>query len=63
MSVELTKREQEVIELVMDGMMYSAIGKKLGISERTVTMHVTNMKAKYGAVSVYNLIAKVCGKR
>jgi len=40
---ELTDREENVLRLVADGLANKAIARKLGISERTVKAHLTNI--------------------
>lgn len=50
----LTKREKEVLELLVDGRSNKEIGAPLGIEERTVKAHVAKMMRKVG---VQNRIA------
>ncbi len=45
---ELTKREIDVLKLVAEGKFNKEIAEKLGISERTVKNHVSNMFKKIG---------------
>lgn len=45
---ELTKREKEVLKLVCDGLYNKEIADKLGISEKTVKNHVSNILRKFG---------------
>jgi len=47
----LTSRENEVLELVAQGLDNSAIGKRLGISERTARNHVSTILSKLGVDS------------
>jgi two-component system, NarL family, response regulator LiaR len=44
----LTNREREVLELVASGMPNKLIARELGISEKTVKTHVSNVLAKLG---------------
>ncbi|HKL07379.1 MAG TPA: response regulator [Bacteroidales bacterium] len=44
--VELTKREEEVLNLICEGLSNTEIGKKLNISERTVEGHRANLLSK-----------------
>ena len=46
--VELTAREREVLRLVVDGMANKQIGRRLGISEKTVKGHLTNLFQRIG---------------
>ena len=57
----LTKREIEVIRLVVSGVTYRGIAEQLGISEKTVERHLTNI---YNKVGVSNKLAlfKVVGE-
>lgn len=41
----LTPRQRRVVELLADGWNYSRIARALGITERTVRMHVVNVAA------------------
>lgn len=48
---QLTDREIEVVALVVEGLTNKQIGERLGISERTVEFHVSNIIEKLGAKS------------
>ena len=52
----LTNREAEVADLVAVGATNKEIGKKLGISPRTVEIHRANAMAKLGAKSVARVV-------
>jgi two-component system response regulator DevR len=45
--VRMSKREQEVLELLMQNLPNKEIGSKLHMSERTAKFHVSNLLAKY----------------
>lgn len=47
----LTPREGEVARLIADGSTNRAIGRRLGLSERTVERHAENIRAKLGVGS------------
>ncbi|MEO5708448.1 MAG: AAA family ATPase [Nocardioidaceae bacterium] len=49
--VHLTPREREVLDLVATGATNRAIGEQLFISEKTVSVHVSNLLAKLGVAS------------
>ncbi len=53
----LTSREQEVIALVLDGLMNKQIAAKLAVSEITVKVHRGHMMQKMKARSVIELVA------
>jgi DNA-binding NarL/FixJ family response regulator len=46
--VELSHREREVLTLVTEGMANKQIARRLGISERTVKAHLTNIFQRIG---------------
>jgi DNA-binding NarL/FixJ family response regulator len=45
---QLTVREQEVLEMIGDGLPNKTIARRLGISERTVKSHLTNIYQRLG---------------
>src|SRR5204862_631285 len=47
----LTGREQEVLELLTEGLPNKAIAGRLGISDQTVKFHVASISAKLGATN------------
>ena len=57
-STEFTERETEVLRELVDGASNKEIADKLGISERTVKMHITNMIEKTGFRSRLELAVK-----
>lgn len=44
----LSPREQQVVELLLENLANKEIAVRLGLSERTVKFHVSNVLAKYG---------------
>lgn len=56
----LTKREKEVFELLISNKSTNEIGESLGISEKTVRNHISNVMQKLGvkgrAVAVIELL-------
>lgn len=52
----LTRREHEVFERIVRGMMNKQIGVDLGINERTVKIHRANVMSKLDALSVAELV-------
>jgi DNA-binding NarL/FixJ family response regulator len=53
----LTTRERTVLRLVAEGHTNREIGSSLFISEKTVSVHVSNSMAKLGALSRYEAAA------
>lgn len=47
----LTPREQQVLELLAEGLSNKAIAARLGISDQTVKFHVASIAAKLGATN------------
>jgi Response regulator containing a CheY-like receiver domain and an HTH DNA-binding domain len=47
----LTKREHEIFKALMDNQTTREIALELGISEKTVRNHISNVMQKLGAVS------------
>ena len=45
---QLTVREQEILEMIGDGLQNKTIARRLGISERTVKSHLTNIYQRLG---------------
>jgi len=56
----LTKREIEVLDLLVKGMCAKEIADNLFISETTVITHKKNLKRKYNVRNTVELISKVC---
>jgi DNA-binding NarL/FixJ family response regulator len=50
-SALLTAREAEVLALVAQGLTNRAVGQRLFISDKTVSVHLSNVMAKLGAAS------------
>ncbi len=48
--VQLTAREQEVLGLVVEGLANKQIARRMGISEKTVKGHLTNLFQRIGVV-------------
>jgi DNA-binding NarL/FixJ family response regulator len=55
--IGLTARERDVVRLVAAGHTNREIGDQLFISEKTVSVHVSNAMAKLGALSRYEAAA------
>lgn len=61
--VELTQREQEIIELLANGYRYKEIAEKLFISKETVRTHIRNMYEKLHVKSNIEAVNKYFGVR
>jgi two-component system response regulator FixJ len=57
--VRLTGREQQVLDLVVQGKLNKTIADILGISIKTVELHRANMMQKMGARSITELMRRV----
>ncbi len=55
----LSKREKQVLELLMHGLTAKMIAQRLFISPRTVEQHVGNIKTKIGVSSKSHLIDRM----
>lgn len=62
-STELTAKEIQVLRLVCDGLEYSEIGGALGLSERTVKYHVSNILQKTGYANKTRLAIAVTSRQ
>ena len=56
---QLTEREREVLQLLAGGLSNRAIAGELGISERTVKAHVSNLFDKHGVRNRTELVSQV----
>ena len=56
---ELTAREREISALLIDGLTSKLIGKKLGISPRTVDVYRARLMRKYSAATTPELVHKM----
>ena len=54
----LTQREQQILELVADGLSSKQVAQQIGIAPRTVDRHIENLRHKMGARNKSHLIAK-----
>jgi len=59
----LSEREQEVADLVLDGLTYRQIGGRLFISAKTVEHHVARMRQRLGCANRGDLLAKLRAMR
>ena len=58
----LTPREQEVALLIADGVTNKEVGRRLGISPRTVEIHRAHIMAKLGARNAADLVRIVLSR-
>jgi len=49
MDIKLTPRQREVLDLLSQGLTHKQICQKLNISQRTVNMHIANLKTRLKA--------------
>jgi len=62
-STDLSRREQEVLNSLLENLANKEIGNKLNISERTVKFHVSNLLSKFGVRRRADLILLCYQKR
>jgi DNA-binding CsgD family transcriptional regulator len=53
----LTKRENEILDMVAQGMTNKQIGTQLGISWRTIKNHMKKIRVKLGAKNSAHAVA------
>jgi len=59
LSVDLTPREREIAALVIEGLTSKLIGKRLGISPRTVDVYRARLMRKHAASTTSELVQKL----
>jgi PAS domain S-box-containing protein len=59
LKAELTAREREIAALLIEGLTSKLIGKRLGISPRTVDVYRARLMKKYGAATTPDLVHKL----
>jgi len=59
----LTKREEEVASLVAEGLTNKAVGKRLGLSEHTISNYLFRIYEKLGLSSRVEFVLYVSGRR
>jgi len=55
-AVDISRREREVLDLLLDNLSNKEIASKLFVSERTVKFHVSNLLSKFGVQRRADLI-------
>lgn len=58
-SVPLSEREKEVAELVLAGLTYKQVGKRLYISAKTVEHHISRIKHRLGCANREELLGRL----
>ncbi len=56
--ITLTLRQREVLDLLSQGLTHKQICQKLNISQRTVNMHIANLKTKLKAETMLSLLVE-----
>ena len=56
---ELTPREREIAALLVEGLTSKLVGRRLGISPRTVDVYRARLMRKYGAATTPELVNKL----
>jgi PAS domain S-box-containing protein len=57
--VELTPREREIAALLIDGLTSKLIGRRLGVSPRTVDVYRARLMRKYAAATTPELVKRM----
>ena len=60
---ELSRREQEVLSLLLENLANKEIAERLHIAERTVEFHVSHLLAKFGVRRRADLILLHCQRQ
>jgi DNA-binding NarL/FixJ family response regulator len=63
MFLELTKREEEILVLIADGLSYKNIADQLFVSDKTIKKHIENIYSKLHINSKYQAMQLVNGQR
>lgn len=59
----LTHREIDCARYLIDGLSAKMIGKRLGLSHRTIETHINNIKIKTKSINKYDAMMKLCFAR
>ena len=59
----LTTRQQQIVELLKQGMSNKEIARELGIAAGTVKVHLHEMFARLGTTSRGKLVSKLIGSK
>ncbi|WP_431265919.1 LuxR C-terminal-related transcriptional regulator [Roseateles chitinivorans] len=59
LKADLTPREREIAALLIEGLTSKLIGRKLGVSPRTVDVYRARLMKKYGAASTPDLVHRL----
>ena len=59
MNPKLSKREKDVVNLLLEGNSNKLIARELGITDRTVEFHLRNVYVKYGVNSRLELVLRL----
>jgi DNA-binding NarL/FixJ family response regulator len=63
LKMKLTKREQQVVAILLEGRSNKEIARRLGITEGTVKLHLHSVFQKTGVIRRVALVAKVMARR
>lgn len=62
LKADLTPREREIAALLIEGLTSKLIGRRLGISPRTVDVYRARLMRKHGAATTTELVHKMLGE-
>ena len=57
LAVRLTPAELRIMKLLVEGLTLKQVALEVGVSQRSVTRHMKNVRRKTGTVSMYQVIA------
>ena len=60
-NVVLSRRQQQIIDLMADGFSQKEIGQRLGLSDKTVHTHIARLRTRMGVRSVFQVGVQLNG--
>lgn len=60
---ELTLRQDEILQYLMDGYHMNQVAQLLGVTYRTIKQHMTDARHRYGAKTNIELVVMICKEK